>query len=419
MIRPYRLAVSNTLGTFLEYFDYTLYGFSAPLIAHLFFPTQDRVSSLLLAWSVFFISFLVRPFGAFLFGHWGDRIGRRKVLSACILLMAIPTCLIGLLPTYQQAGLFAPITLMLCRIAQGFAVSGEFAGCSVYLYEVGVKYKGFLASLTTCASGFGMLAASLWILFFTHYQLAEHFVAGSYWRIPFIVAGILIGIIGFYLRRLMPETLPFAEINAKKEILKQPFLQIVKQEPGKLVMSAIISAYTTFITYTLLVYMATYLTEELHYPIETALLITSLVGLIESVAATFFSYLSDLFGRFTIMCLGTIGMLALAVPLFNYLQTGSLFVVVGCLTILALCLASFDGPMIAYILDQFNVGKRYSALGVSYNLGVGIIGGSAPLLLSWLIAKTHNSLMPGYFLAGLAIVVLTTLGIYSAKVKNA
>jgi MHS family proline/betaine transporter-like MFS transporter len=228
MNKPIRLAVSNALGTFLEYFDYTLYGFSAPLIAHLFFPTKDRLSSLLLAWGIFFISFLVMPFGAVFLGHLGDRLGRRSVLTACILMMGIPTCAISFLPTYQQIGILAPILLTLCRILQGFAISGEFAGCSVYLYETARRYKGFLASITTCASGFGMLIASLWIFLFTHFQLIEHLVTSHYWRLPFVVAGLSIAVIGFYLRRSLLETPSFVEFLTLQKNLNRLYSQSLK-----------------------------------------------------------------------------------------------------------------------------------------------------------------------------------------------
>jgi len=409
MTRVSRLAISNTLGTFLEYFDYTLYGFSAPLIAHLFFSTKDRLSSLLLAWGVFFISFLVRPFGAILLGHLGDRLGRRNVLTACILLMGIPTCAIGFLPTYQQIGVLAPVLLMLCRILQGFAISGEFAGCSVYLYETAIRYKGFLASLTTCASGFGMLSASLWIFAFSQFGLSEHLVTNNYWRLPFIVAGLSIAIIGYYLRRSLPETPKFSEFSQHRQALKTPLVAIFKHEPITFVLSVLLAGYTTFVTYTLCVYTASYLTEELHYATEVALLITAAVGLVESLAAPLFAYLSDLYGRVKIMSIGTLGIIMLAIPLFEGLNHGSWQLITLNLCTLAICLATFDGPMMAYVLDQFSVGKRYSALGVSYNLGVALMGGSAPLLLSYLIAKTHNKAMPGIFLTGLATITLTAL----------
>jgi MHS family proline/betaine transporter-like MFS transporter len=181
--------------------------------------------------------------------------------------------------------------------------------------------------------------------------------------------------------------------------------------------SVVLAGYTTFVTYTLCVYIASYLTEELHYPTEIALLITAAVGLVESLAAPFFALLSDIYGRVRIMSIGTFAIMLLALPLFQTLHHSTTPLLILNLSILAICLAAFDGPMMAYVLDEFSIGKRYTALGVSYNLGVAIIGGGAPLILSYLIAKTHNKAMPGSFLTGLALTTIIVLLSYTCYKK--
>jgi MHS family proline/betaine transporter-like MFS transporter len=408
-----KLAIASALGTALEYFDYTLYGFSAPLIATLFFPTHNHNSAILLAWAVFFISYLIRPFGALLFGHWGDRIGRRKALSITIILMALPTGLIGLLPIYNSAGMFAPILLIACRILQGFAVSGEFAGCSVYLYEITQTNKGFFSSITTCAGSIGIIASSLWVFCFAYFNFNSHFIQTNYWRTSFIMAGFLIAIAGYYLRKNMPETPDFVYLQKKQKIHKIPFMHILKQRSIALLISIALAAYTSFVTCALLVYMADYLKTNLHQSLTASLLITAFVGLIEALAALLFAYLSDLIGRLKVMLSGIICILLFAVPLFQLMQNNSLFMLVFSLILLACCLAAVDGPMAAYIIEQFQISERYSGLGVSYNLGVGILGGAAPLILTYLIEQTHNALIPGLFIAVLAVIVLLSLTLYT------
>jgi MFS transporter, MHS family, proline/betaine transporter len=187
---------SCTIGTFLEFFDYTLYGYFAGTIGNLFFPNERPALQLIAVWGVFSIGFLIRPLGALLIGNLADKRGRRKVLPFTIVFMAIPTAFIGILPTFAMAGWLSPILLLLCRLLQGIAMSAEYNGASIYILENSWQRPGFLGSLTPFAGGMGMLAASFLAYSFTHNLEGE--LSQWYWRLAFIIAGVSVGFVGWY-----------------------------------------------------------------------------------------------------------------------------------------------------------------------------------------------------------------------------
>lgn len=406
---------STMVGTFLEYFNYMLFAFLTPTLAPLFFPAQSSVASLLMAWGAFFICFIARPFGAVLFGHLGDRFGRQKALSLSLILMAVPTILMGFIPAYEEIGIMAPVLLIFCRLLQGFSISSEYNGGSIYLTEMAKHYKGFLASLIPCASGLGILAASLITLLSINMTIPVISTEG--WRIAFIFTGIIAGGIGYYMRRSLPETPAFIQLQKRKGIVKIPFFTILQQGKLELLICIILSAYLGFASWTILVYMASYLKINLGFDTKIALALIAMTGLVEALFSPLFGFLSDIFRRRLVLSIAAMCMTVLSIPLFVLLQTDNIVLIAGVLIILAICLAAFDGPLSAFLPLRFSIYMRYSGLAIGFNIGAGVIGGSSPLLLTWLSSYNENHLLPGFFLAGLSFISVVTLWLLKDKVQ--
>lgn len=366
-----RLLIGTLSGVFLEYFDYTLYGFSAPFIAHLFFPFKNPGTALLLTWAVFAISFLVRPLGAVIFGHIADRVGRKHVLVFTILLMCLSTIAIGFLPTYQTVGIFAPVFLLLCRILQGISVSTEYSGCSTYLLEFKKTHKGLLSGIITSASGFGVFAASLLVLLF-------HTIN---WRYPFIIAGVVVGALGFYLRLGLQETPEFLLSKIENKLVKFPFIEMLKKMPRLLLKMVIVSAFAGVLIIVIEIYLPTYLQNHFHIARHTTLQLSTYLALIEACFAILCGFCSDYIGQTKMMVLSAMLTMIAIFPLMQLFHSSHIYIWYLAATLLALIVAMVDGPIAAYLVDHFPTSVRYSGVSFSYNLGAALIGGFSPSLL--------------------------------------
>lgn len=376
-IKPsWRFIVSCALGTFLEFFDYTLYGYFAIIMSQYFFPATSPSMQWAATWSVFAIGCLVRPFGAILFGHIADRIGRRKVLPYTIMLMAVPTICIGLLPSYAAIGWIAPALLLACRIFQGLSISAEYNGCSIYCIENNWKNPGLLSALTPFSCGLGMLCASL-------LALSSH----GNWRAPFIIAGVVVGIVGWIMRRNLPETTEFTHLVATNRRHAFPLKTTLQQQKLPLLVNIICSAYMGTASYLLLVYMPSYLQKEFAMSATHSLQFTIILTCLEASACLIFGWLADRVGQGKIMlgaCLGTICLAILMLSLSIQFTAFLIF-----LTALTVLLGAFDGPLTAFLPKLFPAETRYSATALGYNIGGAALGGTGPIIVSLLIGLTH------------------------------
>lgn len=405
-----KLIVAVLIGTFLQYFDYTLFGFFSGAISTYFFPAQDHKIALMMTWATFATGYLIRPLGAYLFGHYGDRLGRRKILGFSILLMSLPTMLTGLLPTFAQIGLFSPLLLILCRLIQGLAVSAEYNGSSIYLVESSEKHKGLIASMITCACGLGIFAAASTAALFTSLTVK---LGVNSWRLPFVLAGVIVGIAGYYLRRQLPETKEFEIISNRSLIAKKPLVDAIKQNKWSLFVSFLFSAYVGSATYIIMVYMASYLQNTINLNLYLALKLTAIAGLVEALCAPIFGYMADRYKIQNILAYAALAMFLLAVPLFFMINSGNLNYLIAALLLLSILLSSFDGVLVSYLPYLFKVQYRYSAVAVSFNLGGAVIGGLTPVLMQFLLNYTELSIIPGIYLSILALFCFVTLTLRS------
>jgi MHS family proline/betaine transporter-like MFS transporter len=398
-----RIYLGILSGIFLEYFDYTLYGFAISYIAQAFFPAENKAIALMLSWTVFSISFLVRPLGAIVFGHFADKIGRRKILIATIFLMSISTVCMGLIPNYAQIGILAPILLLICRIVQGISVSTEYSGSSTYLLELTKTNHGLNSGILTGASGLGMFCASALFLFFGHH-----------WREGFIIAGLIVGILGLYLRLSMVESPEFLKMKQSEGVATVPLIQLVKQHPKLTFIGILVSAYAGIIIIAIEIYLPNYLQTQFGIIKSQTLIISTYLILVEVFFAILWGYISDYIGQIKTLFIGGMLMLLFVYPTFSLFHASSMAIWLIAATLLAIFVGAVDGPIAAFLVHCFPTRIRYSGVSISYSFGAALCGGFSPIILT-LLQNQSNLPMFQFYLMISAVIFLGTIMISKCR----
>ena len=402
---PRQILAPAIIGNILEWYDFALYGYFATIISKLFFPAPDPFTSLLTTFSVFAVGFLMRPLGAVIFGHFGDKVGRKKTLAASVILMAVPTTLMGLLPTHTHIGVAAGILLTICRLLQGLAIGGEFSGSIVFITEHSPNHcRGLYGSWAMFSAFAGLLLGSAIGALVSNVMPIEALNAWG-WRVPFI-SGIFLGIIGLYLRLNMPETPAFTAAKKQKELVSQPIFHAFRYAWKPMIIGVGVDFLPAMAFYLLFVYLPTYMNLYLQVPLKTALIINSIsmAGII--LVIPFAGLLSDTIGRKPILTIGAISFIVFSYPLFLLLQQGnfaSLLLAQICFTLL-MCLVCAAIP--ATLVELMVTNVRYTAMSLPYNFSNAVFGGTAPLVATYLIAKSNNHLAPAFYLIAAGIVML-------------
>ena len=391
-----RALVAASIGNFIEWYDFTVYGLVAVVIAPLFFPSADPVASLLATFGVFGLGFVVRPLGALVFGSLGDRVGRRRTLATVILLMAGGTALIGVTPTYAAVGVLAPLLLIVGRVLQGFSAGGEYAGASTYIVEYAPDgRRGYYASWQSFSQILGVLFGSVVSVAVTT-TLSPAAVTSWGWRVPFLVSVPFAGV-ALYLRLWLEETPHFRTVEVTHHVERSPLATGLRSQVRGILVALGLYALSTGGAYIYFIYMPTYLQAQLHLPPARALL-SNIVSLCVLLAlAPVVGRLTDRVGRRPVLLAGSIAVLVLSYPLFLLLAAGSfpltvLAQAVGC-AVLSLAIV----PQVALIAELFPTSVRLSSFALATALGVVLFGGTAPLVSTYLIAATGNALAPAYF----------------------
>ncbi|GHD10345.1 proline/betaine transporter [Zhihengliuella salsuginis] len=403
-----RVVAASFIGNFVEWFDYAVYGYLAVTITAVFFPESDPQTGLMLTFGLFAISFFVRPLGGFVWGHLGDRIGRRTALSWSILLMSLATFCIALIPSYAVIGVWAPLTLLALRVVQGFSASGEYAGASAFLVEYApANRRGLYAAVVPASTATGLLLGSL-VAALLSATLDPQQMSDWGWRLPFLLAAPM-GLIGRYIRTRLEDTPAFRELEHEDESAKAPVGSLFRNHWRKLVQAAGAVLLNAVGFYVILSYMPTYLSREIGLE-ETASFLATTVALLTYVGFIFVTgMLSDRFGRKRVLISASIAFIILTGPAFLALGTGSFAVIVLVQILLGAMLTLNDGTLPSFLAEMFPTRVRYSGFAVSFNLANAVFGGTAPLVATWLIASTGSDLAPGWYLMAAAVVSLVAV----------
>jgi MFS transporter, MHS family, proline/betaine transporter len=406
-----RAVFAAVLPNAIEFYDFYAFGLLAPVLAKVFFPSGDGVASLLYVFTLFAVAFGARPIGAALFGHFGDRYGRRNVLVMGVLLMLFATALIGLAPTYASVGILAPIWLTVARLLQGVSTGGQIGGLLTYLVEVAPSHRrGRYGAVLNVASGLGSLAGVLsgkLIALFDPDQLAS-------WgfRLPFLVS-IPFGLTVLLLRWSAPESPEFVKQSTAPA--KLPLVTIFREHTGKLLLVIGVIMAQVVGGFGLLIYLPTYLQTSAHVSASTAYNYGILLSALWILLVVPMGALSDRFGRRPVLMAGA-GLLAVGVfPAFHMLASGNAILgVLGCV-MLMVTLTAAVGPTSAIFAEQFPTSVRYTACGLGFALASSLFGGTAPLLGTYV---TSSLKMPWLFILYVAVAGLVTFVVAATAVRE-
>jgi MFS transporter, MHS family, proline/betaine transporter len=397
--------LAGMMGNAMEWYDYGLYGYLSPILATLFFPSGDPLTSLMATFGVFAAGFLMRPLGAVAFGHLGDRLGRKKALVISVALMAVPTGLIGLLPTYAQAGSLAAVLLVVLRLFQGFSVGGEFTGSIIFLVEhAPPAQRGFIGSWAGFSTNAGcLLGSGVGALLVAVMGRQDLEVWG--WRLPFLL-GAGFGVVGLYLRLTVDETPHFQSLTESQGVARLPLHEALRHQGREMVSAFSLLWLSSVGFFTVFVYIPGYLTRIGRLPLDSAMTINWLGMVVVGVVIPLVGAWSDRVGRKPPLLLAAAGMLVLSYPLFWLLSRGDFVLCLVAQCIFAMLLATLASPLYALVVELFTTRTRYSALSLAFNTATTLFGGTAPLLATYLVERTGDPCSPGLYLTLSAVVTV-------------
>ena len=406
-----RLIVAASLGNALEFYEILVYGYFAVVIAKVFFPAADEAVSLLVTFGTFGASFLARPVGAIFLGAYGDRKGRKAALTLSILLMTIGTGLMTIMPSYSTLGLLSPVLVVAARLLQGFSVGGEFASSTAFLVEHRPDRAGFFASWQWASQGLAALIATGFGVLLTNTMTAADLQAWG-WRIPFAF-GLLIGPVGYYVRSRMEETPEFVEAGAARAPIRE---LLAKQWDRLLLATGAVIASTS--SQYMIVYMPTYAIRELHLPQSVGFTAAVFAAALQSLVVPLVGLWVDKVGQTPVMIGAAIVFAVSAYPAFVLLDANAaLPVLIAMVCWLGLLKSFYSGALPSLMAKIFPTATRVSGMSLSYNAGVAIFGGFAPLIAQTLIDVTGSKLAPSYYLIGTSLLSLAAVIILQRRYR--
>ena len=399
-----KAVIASTVGTAIEWYDFFLYGTAAGLIfGKLYFPNQDPLSATLLAFGTYFIGFVARPVGAAIFGHYGDRIGRKATLIATLLFMGIATFLVAFVPTYETIGIWGAVILTILRALQGIGVGGEWGGSVLLAMEWSRTQgqRGLVASWPQFGVPCGLLLANMAVLVFSAWSGDQFLVWG--WRIPFALSIVLVGV-GLWIRLGILETPVFQKLLDDDKIEKAPIFEVIKKQPKEIILSALLRLSEQAPFYIFTAFIFSYAVGTLHMPRNFILTAVSVAALVSFVTIPLSGHISDLIGRRKMYLIGVV-----SVGLFGFLYFGMVDTAIPSAVFIAIVLSLIPhdmqyGPQAALIAESFTPRLRYSGASLGYQLASIIAGGPAPIIATALFATYHSGYAIAVFIAGCAVV---------------
>jgi MHS family proline/betaine transporter-like MFS transporter len=405
-----RLLAGAAVGQFVEWFDFLVYAAMAATLATLFFPTENSSAALMGVFAIYGVGFIIRPLGGLIFGRYSDRIGRRTTLAITILLMGGATLACGLLPTYETSGLLAPVLLMVLRLIQGFAAGGEASSVGPLVVEnapkesraawIGVAWAATF--LPSAVAGFMIVGLNLALG-------SDGFLAWG-WRVPFILGGVMAAV-GLFIRLRVEESHAFAELEDKGRVASSPVREATTTHWRAIVLVCLVISVAAVGAYTVHSYMAAFLQQSVGMGAIPAMLSTSISILLIVFTLPVFGAMADRWGRKPLLLTGTLYLAVAAFPAYLLAATGTFAGAVTAQLILGLGIAIYGGGAYVTLFELFPTEVRSTGVGLSYNLGFAIFGGTMPFISQLLVAVTGSAISPaGYLtvvaLAGVAVVRL-------------
>ena len=402
------IAFASFIGTAIEFYDFYIYAMaSALVIGQVFFPASDPTAQALNAFLTFGIAFIARPFGAILFGHFGDRIGRKATLAASLMVMGISTLLIGCLPSYESIGTWAAILLCLLRFGQGIGLGGEWGGAALLAIEnAPANKRGWFGMFPQLGPSVGFLLATLSFLVLTLYLSDEAFKSWG-WRIPFFASALLV-LVGLYVRFKLAETPAFAAVLAQHHTHKAPIKSLLSTHFRPVLLGALAMTVCYNLFYTATVFCLSYGTLSLNIARADFLQMLCVAVLFMAVITPISAGLSDKFGRKPVLIIGCLLAILAGFSLAPLMASGSLWQITLFLSIALLLMGATFAPMGAFLPEQFPVAVRYTGAGLSYNLG-GILGASTAPFISQLLVDKGGLVWVGYYVSTMALVSLVAI----------
>ncbi|WP_064745340.1 MFS transporter [Pseudonocardia acaciae] len=399
-----RAVAAASIGNGLEWMSFSSYALLADVIARRFFPATDQALSLMLAVASIGAAYFIRPVGAVVLGAYADRVGRMPALMIAIRIMVAATFLITFIPGYDTIGVLAPIGMLVAVLLQGFSAGGEFGSATAYLIEQNANRRGFMGAWQGASQAASTLLATVLLAVLSGVLTPAQFDSWG-WRIPFAI-GLLLGPVGFYIRRHLRDSPEFTSARAEPE---HPLRATIRTQKSRILLTIGVLAVSTGLNY-LLTYMPTFAIRELGLPTSTSFTATILTGVVLTVCSPLAGHLSDRIGRTRMLAAAAVLIFVTSLPFFLLIKSVPSFAVVtAVVTLMGLVKVWYSGPLGALMAEIFPVRTRATGLSIGYNLGIAVFGGLTPLVVTWLIATTGSKLAPAFWIMALAVVSTTAI----------
>ena len=385
-----KVAFASAVGTTVEWYDFFIYGTAAALVFNRqFFPEIDPLMGTLAAFATFGVGFFARPVGGVIFGHYGDRIGRKRMLVLSLLIMGVATFLIGFLPGYDRIGIWAPVLLVLLRLLQGFGVGGEWGGAVLMAVEHSPRaQRGFFGSWPQIGVPAGLLLATAVFAVFS--ALPDEAFRAWGWRVPFLLSIVLV-VVGLFIRLRIVESPAFLALQRRGGEARMPIVEVVREQPRPVLIAMGLRVAENGAFYVFSVFVLTYITEQLELPRSVALTGVLIAAAVELFTIPAFAALSDRVGRRPVYLAGALLSLAFAFPFFWLMDTRSpVLIVLAIVVSLAVGHAAMYGPQAAFFSELFSTRVRYSGASLGYQLASVFAGGLSPFIATALLAWQHG-----------------------------
>ena len=413
-----RVIMASMIGTTIEWYDFFLYGSAASLIfKDLFFPQFDPLTGTILSFATYAVGFVARPIGGIVFGHFGDRIGRKRLLMLSLVMMGIATVLIGLLPTYSQIGIWAPVGLVALRLVQGFAVGGEWGGAVLMAAEHGdARRRGFWTSWPQAGVAAGFILGAGFLALMAAVQDDAAFRAWG-WRVPFLLSFILV-IVGWYIRNRVSESAMFERALEEAESPPRlPAIDVVRERPLAILLGAGLRVGENISYYVLTVYSLSYLVDGLKHSKSFALNALLIASVFQFLAIPSFGALSDRIGRRAVYAFGGFGLAAWSFALFPLLASGNTLAIVAALVVGLVFHGAMYGTQAAMIAELFPTRIRYSGASIAYQLTAIFAGSLAPIIAVWMY-RQYGSAVPVSIYVGVACLISGVSAVLARETKG-